>query len=90
MVSKLIGIKRLKGENKTTHKPYDFTVACFTSDFTEGDIENHDAKGQQVHAPSVPDSFKEVITEKNIGKEFEVSYFFQNGREQIGFCQLLK
>lgn len=87
MRAQLIGIKHIKGEKNG--KSFAFDVACLTTAMSDRDKERG-AKGMDVHTPSVPDRYVEILNESNIGKEFEVDFYYANGRENLGYANLVK
>ncbi|MDE6016516.1 MAG: hypothetical protein K2H41_12615 [Acetatifactor sp.] len=63
-------------------------MACITSPMDAKDTERG-AKGLDVHMPTVPDRWKEVLSDANVGKEIDVEFYYANGRENVGYCALL-
>lgn len=80
----LIGIKHLKGTSNRTGKPYAFSTGCFTSAMSDRDKENG-CKGMDVHTPTIPDRFADVVKESAIGKDFDAEFYYSNGRENLGY-----
>lgn len=88
MNGKFIGIKRMVGESKKDGKKFDFSIACIVTDFTEKEVEKFNAAGNNVHAVSVPDHYKDVLTEKNLGKTGEFEFYFAGRGENLAYCRL--
>lgn len=87
MKVKFIGLKHISGEKNG--KQFAFNVACMTSPMGQRDADRG-AVGLDVHTPSVPDRYVDLLSEGNIGKEFDVEFYYANNRENIGYCALAK
>ncbi len=83
--AKLIGIKKVDGVGK--NGPYAFSIACLTSEMADFDLRKG-AKGENVHAVTVPDRCTHVLNEANIGKEVNCDFYFNNGRENVAYAEL--
>lgn len=84
---KFVGLKHINGEKDG--RKFDFFTACIVSEMSERDVERG-ARGQDVHTPSVPERYLDVLCEKNIGKEVNVEFYYANRRENIAYCELAK
>lgn len=89
MVGKFIGLKRIKGTSKKTGKDFDFSIANIVTEMQERDIDNG-AKGEDVHTPIIPERYKDLLCEANIGKNVEVEFYYTNNSENIGYAALAK
>lgn len=87
MRAQLIGMKHISGNKKSDGEAFAFDVACLTSAMSDRD-KQRGAKGMDVHTPTVPERFADILNESNIGKEFEVEFYYSNNRENIAFVQL--
>lgn len=85
MKMKLVGIKHMAGNSRKTGKPFDFWSACFLSDMSERDVNDHCGKGQDVHTMTIPERFVADLNENSIGKDFNVETYYNAGRENIGY-----
>lgn len=85
----LVGIKHISGTSKTSGKPFAFDSACLYGDMSKRDTENG-GKGFDVYTPAIPDRYADIISESNIGKEFEMEFYYANGRTNIGYAALAK
>jgi hypothetical protein len=88
MKGNFIGLKRVTGKTKDG-QDFDFTNAMFTTELSDRDVKNG-AIGTDVHVCSVPDEFKEVLCNENVGKKVEVSFFYMNHRENLRYVTLSK
>lgn len=84
---KLIGVKQVSGTSKKTSKPFNFVTAILISDMCERDVQNG-AWGQDVHNVIVPDHAKDVLVAGNIGKEFEIQFYYAGRSEGVGYAAL--
>lgn len=85
--SKLIGIKCIQGTKDG--RAWSLKIACLSSEMTSRDAERG-ASGSDVHSPAIPERYADLLCEKNIGKEFDVEYYYVKGREQIAYASLVK
>lgn len=88
MKSMLVGIKTVKGVSKKTGKDFNFTIANFTSEFSEKDKANGSV-GCEIHTCTVPDRLIDLIVAKNVGKSFEVDYYYTTRGQNIGYAALI-
>ena len=88
MKAAFIGIKHVSGTSQKTGRDFAFDVACITSPMDARDAECG-AKGLDVHMSTIPDRWKEILSDANVGKEIDVEFYYANGRENIGYCALL-
>lgn len=89
MKMQFVGIKHIVGDSSKNGKHFDFHVACLVSPMEQRDIEKG-AHGMDVHTPTIPDRYKDILCEANIGKDIEAEFYYSNGRENIGYCALIK
>lgn len=85
MKAKLVGIKHISGNSKKDGKAFAFDTACMTTDMPTRDVEKG-AIGLDVVTPVVPERYADILCASNIGKDFEVEFYFANGRTNIGYC----
>lgn len=83
----LVGIKHIAGTSKTTGKAFAFDTACLTGEMSDRDIERG-AKGLDVLTPVIPDRYKDILCNENIGKDFDMEFYFANNRTNIGYAAL--
>lgn len=89
MKMQFVGIKHIKGTSSRNGKPFDFYVGCLVSPMEQRDIDNG-ARGMDVHTPTIPDRYREILSEANIGKDVNCEFYYSNGRENIAYCELAK
>lgn len=93
MKCKFIGIKHVSGISKKDGKPFDFSTAMLTSEMSDRDKDNG-SHGLDVHVVSIPDKFRDVLNEANLGADCDVDFYFTrtaNGtsREILGYVQIM-
>lgn len=89
MKVKLIGIKKVSGVSKATGKEFSFSTANMISEFSARDIDKG-AVGSDVHTCTIPERLIGVITPDNIGKEFDVDFYFTQRGECLGYAAPIK
>lgn len=87
MKGKFVGVKRVTGTSKKTNQPFDIRIACIVTDMSERDV-NNGARGEDVHSVSVPDEFKELLSESNVGKTGDFTFFYSNGSERLAYATI--
>lgn len=88
MKAQFVGLKHISGTSTKTGKEYAFDVACLVTPMSDRDAQKN-AVGQDVHSPTIPDRYLNVLCKENIGKEVEVDFYFAGGRENLGYCALV-
>lgn len=87
MTGKFIGLKHIQGTKDG--RGWSMDIACLTTSMSERDA-NNGAKGDDVHSVGIPDRYKELFVEKNLGKDFEVELYYANKRENLAYAALAK
>lgn len=90
MKATFVGICHFSGVSKRTGKDFTVHQAYMTSDFDEKKLKEGSV-GQDVHKLLIPDRYRDIFIQENIGKEFDVELYYANGNEYIGYaCPVAK
>lgn len=88
MTGKFVGVKCITGTSKKDGKPYSFSIACIVTDYSEKDINDFSAVGENVHSVPVPDHFTDILNLKNVGKSGEFEFYYAGRGEQLAYVRL--